>query len=170
MKAMRPLFCSAALFLIGASGLAGQVAAQGPTAPAVGTEEDRAPASSPHESFNLTAPTEFKGVWNKTFSPFLNPVNMQSWANVRVEAMDASNGSISGHFDVYIRSICYDVVDQPFKGTFDGKTLRLSYEFTQCPGMQPLHLALWKEADGFHGRTLGLPITINKVITPAANP
>jgi hypothetical protein len=157
MKTLQSLLCCTALLLINA--LAAARAADG--------DPD---SESARQAFSLTAPTEFRGVWNKQFQPFLNPVDMQSWANVRVESIDASDGSVSGHFDVYVRSICYDVVDEPFKGTFDGKVLHVIHEFTHCPGMKPLQLTLWKEADGFHGRTMGSPITINKVITTAANP
>ena len=93
--------------------------------------------SGTHQSFSLAAPTEFRGVWHKQISPFRNPVDMQSRANVRVEKMGDSDGSVSGHFDVYVRNLCYDIVDEPFKGTYDGETLRLTYEFTHCPGMKP---------------------------------
>jgi hypothetical protein len=101
--------------------------------------------------------------------PFLHPAYTRNWANVRIESIDTTNGTVSGHFDVYVRNICYDVVDEPFKATFDGKVLQLRYEYTHCPGMEPLNLTLWKKSDGFHGRTLGLPITIQKVIYPRSH-
>ncbi len=120
--------------------------------------------SAMHQAFVVQAPVEFQGIWQRPPAPFLHPVETSNWVNVRVEEMDPASGRIAGHFDVYVRSICDDIVDEPFVGTFDGQVLRLQYEYRVCPLMKPLHLAIWKDQGGFRGKVNRREIVIRRVI------
>lgn len=126
-------------------------------------DESEAPV---HASFNLTAPTEFRGIWERPAAPFVNPIETRNWVSVRIQAIDANTGTVHGKLDFYVRSVCYDLVDEPFTGTFDGHVLKVSVEYTLCPLMKPLLLQLWKEDDGFHARANWWPIVIKEVIAP----
>lgn len=119
-------------------------------------------------AFTLTAPIEFRGMWERPFAPFVHPIQTRNWVNVRVERFDPQSGSVEGRFDMYVRSICEDIVDEPFRGTFDGRVLRLSYEYQICPRMKPLALSLWKEQDGFRGRVNRLPVVIHHTVPDQA--
>jgi hypothetical protein len=116
-------------------------------------------------AFALVAPTEFQGQWERPAAPFVNPIETRNWVNVRIEKM-TDDGHVHGKVDFYVRSICYDLVDEPFDGTFDGSVLELRVEYSVCPLMKPLRLRLWKEADGFHARANWWPITIQHVNVP----
>ncbi len=119
-----------------------------------------------HANFELSAPIEFRGEWELPFAPFRNPVDMKSWVRVRVEKIDRERGSFSGHFDVYERKLCGDVVNEAFTGSFDGELMQIEWPYQICPGMKPLQLTLWKSADGvFRGRVNGRYVQIHDVIT-----
>jgi len=139
-------------------------------APVLSHAEDEASEQAllEHQDFLIEAPQEFRGVWERPFAPFLNPIQTRNWVNVRIEKQDKVSGEVSGHFDYYVRSLCEDVVDAPFTGTFDGKMLHVEYKYQLCPGMKPLHLRLWKEEAGYRGRVAGWPFVINSVVTAQA--
>lgn len=126
--------------------------------------DDAGPVRLP---FELTAPVEFRGEWSIPAAPFLHPSFTRNWVRVRVEKFDAQTGSVSGRFDVYIRSICDDIVDEPFKGTFDGTVLRFQFEYWHCPLMKPMNVRLWKEEGGFRGSANRRAVVINQVIATA---
>jgi hypothetical protein len=116
-------------------------------------------------AFALVAPTEFRGEWERPAAPFVNPIETRNWVNVRIDQV-IDEGHVHGTVDFYVRSICYDLVDEPFDGTFDGNVLVLTVEYPVCPLMKPLRVRLWKEADGFHARANWWPIVIKRVIVP----
>jgi len=124
-----------------------------------------AEASPTHEkiTFALSAPTEFSGQWERPAAPFVHPADTRNWVKVHVEAIDEKSGHVHGKLDFYVRSICYDLVDEPFDGTFDGRTLHLSVDYKVCPMMKPLDLRLWQEADGYHAAANWWPLTIKRI-------
>ncbi len=119
-------------------------------------------------SFALTAPTEFQGEWERPATPFVNPIDMRNWVNVRIVSIEGESGRVKGKFDLYVHSLCYDLVDVPFDGAFDGQVLSFSVDYTQCPLMKPLKLRLWKDESGFRARANWWPIAIKKVVSVAA--
>jgi hypothetical protein len=115
------------------------------------------------------APVEFRGEWSRPPAPFLHPIYTRNWLNVRIETVSADSQAVQGRFDMYVRSMCEDLVDEPFTGTFDGQVLRFTYEYQHCPGMKPLVVRLWKDDAGFAGRANRLPFRIQRIIEAAAH-